>query len=467
MKTISLYDPNTGLFTGETKRGPNLKHLLRHVSHGLAAVEGEIDYRRCRMQLATGEVIDDPALAQLHREQGERRARRSFALEQIAELERKQLRPMRELAIDPGNADAIARLRELDDSISKLRAELPGVTSRRMCAALVALLLALTSSAGITTFVGSPRAFVAPPPGGGGEDCGDPHTALQIAACALAPGDDTQTIGANDGLSGLDSAAFSSIQWGNQFYYDDEHSTALLVGKEPSAGGGSPDPGARTNNLYTASTNTWASSGFFDIDGTIETGHVYESVGYDDDEQTLYVGRWNAEYIQTWTVGSPLTSGWGTTSTFAGHWMPDSTPQAVPQCWHPNLYGAGDGGLVIVRNVNQSTDMELLAWRESTDTYASVPGTQHDTTTAPQAGTCEYIRSGDYVIAGATYGNFYRLSAGSGGSLGTATQIADPPVDLRTGGSSTSDIGVLIDDPSGTASAYILEKGAATNRVWR
>ena len=64
-----------------------------------------------------GEVITDSSLG-VERDQQQARDR---ALPQIAELERRQLRPLRELLIDPNNADARSRLAEIDEQIATLR----------------------------------------------------------------------------------------------------------------------------------------------------------------------------------------------------------------------------------------------------------------------------------------------------------------------------------------------------------
>lgn len=124
MKTFSLYEPSTGLFTGETRSGSRPDFVLKMIPAGLAAIEGHFDHRRQRVDLASGEVIDDPALAEVNRERSERRAHRAFALDQIAELERKQLRPIRELQIDPTNEQARARVAEIEAQIAELRAAL-------------------------------------------------------------------------------------------------------------------------------------------------------------------------------------------------------------------------------------------------------------------------------------------------------------------------------------------------------
>jgi hypothetical protein len=293
-----------------------------------------------------------------------------------------------------------------------------------------------------------------------------PVTALEIAAAGLAPGESTSAIGGNEGVAGITTGSDGvrqTFQWGNRFHYDHAHRVAHLVGKDAIAGGGDA---ARSNNVYDALTNTWTTSGRFHIDGTAETGHLYESFGLDPVERTIYLGRWSETYLQRWTFGSPPESDWSATATYGQHWMPNASPTAPPLCWHPNLFGPGDGGLVILRNIDQSDNMELLAWHAATDTFHSIPGTQHDAGgTSVQLGVCEYVRSGDHVI-GCSVGadSAFRVAAGSNGNVASGVAISAPPIPCAYTQSATR--GVLIDDPTGQGGPYILEK-CGTNRVWK
>lgn len=123
LRTFALYHLATGHFTG--------KHILctkdmlgRNTPEGCASIEGRYDRMCQRVDLETGSVIDDEILAEQNRRIRERQQRRDHAALRIAELERKQARPQRELQLDPNNAEARARLEQIDAQIAALREEL-------------------------------------------------------------------------------------------------------------------------------------------------------------------------------------------------------------------------------------------------------------------------------------------------------------------------------------------------------
>ena len=177
-----------------------------------------------------------------------------------------------------------------------------------------------------------------------------------------------------------------------------------------------------------------------------------------------YVGRWGTvrRPSRPGTGVRPLDS-WSTTRTARGRFSSTNATQPV-SCWHPNLFGSGDGGLIAIHLVSGS-NVELAAWRRSTDTWSTIPGSHNDASGgSPQLGAIEYVRGAGFAIATFATGSTFRIGAGSNGQTATAVQIGNPPIACRHAGS--SNVGILIDDPSGGPNAYILEKGAG-NRVWR
>ena len=118
--TWSFFDSTTGKFSGRTFSASNDRDLKGNTRPGFVAIEGEYDSFRQRVDLATGEVIEDLSLGQ-ERDQARRR---DATLQQIADLEQKQLRPLRELAVDPNNGAAETRLRAIDEKIAELREQL-------------------------------------------------------------------------------------------------------------------------------------------------------------------------------------------------------------------------------------------------------------------------------------------------------------------------------------------------------
>lgn len=97
-KTWSFVDAND-VYTGKTFTGP-AHALATNTPEGCRAVEGPLERDRNRL---------DPELE------------RSRTLERIEALERQQARPLRELAIDPANAEATQRLAVIDEQIAMLR----------------------------------------------------------------------------------------------------------------------------------------------------------------------------------------------------------------------------------------------------------------------------------------------------------------------------------------------------------
>jgi hypothetical protein len=96
--TWSFVDIETGAFTGRRFSGP--AHALEaNTPEGCRAVEGALQL----------EARDDPEL------------RRSRIVERIEALERRQQRPLRELQIDPTNAEARSRLEQIESEIEQLR----------------------------------------------------------------------------------------------------------------------------------------------------------------------------------------------------------------------------------------------------------------------------------------------------------------------------------------------------------
>jgi hypothetical protein len=133
----SFYDLNTGRLTGRTFTGLE-DHLAINTPPGCATVKGVHDALSKRVDLETGALVDyqppqpdedhewDASTRRWRKRADvvEREWRRERARTQIADLERRQSRPMRELQIDPANAEARARLADIDAQITALRGEL-------------------------------------------------------------------------------------------------------------------------------------------------------------------------------------------------------------------------------------------------------------------------------------------------------------------------------------------------------
>ncbi len=116
MTTWSFYDLATGLFIGRTRRGDR----VGTVPTGCGYIAGFYDRLSQRVDLDTGQVITyERTQAEIAAARRDRERR--VAVHRIAALEMAQQRPMRELALDPANADARQRLAAIDAAIAAAR----------------------------------------------------------------------------------------------------------------------------------------------------------------------------------------------------------------------------------------------------------------------------------------------------------------------------------------------------------
>lgn len=278
------------------------------------------------------------------------------------------------------------------------------------------------------------------------------QTAIEAIAASLAPGMHSTALGD----SGLSNAALFTVQWCNRFFYDHERGRAHMLGKNASSQGAE-----RSHCLYDANSNTWS----YSVYGGNETGHIYESFAYDHKEGVPYYGQWSGQpsAIRFWQNGTALNN-WSSTSTSL--WNFSSTNAVNPVlCWHPDLFGHDDGGLLAIRLIS-GTRVELVAWRRANNSWTAVPGSETNASGgSPQYGAMVYVRAAGHVVVTFATGNTFTVGAGSNGKPARPNQIANPPIRCQSTGAN-GNIGILIEDPAGSSSPYILEKGGS-NRVWR
>jgi hypothetical protein len=129
MKTYSLYDSATGVFTGQTLTLPEAM-LKANVPPGLAAMEGAFNEHGQRVDLETGEVVEwqspqPPGDDMRHPvwDENTRRWRfvpteRAEQLRSVRELEGGQARALRALALNPDDQVARQRLVAIEAAIA-------------------------------------------------------------------------------------------------------------------------------------------------------------------------------------------------------------------------------------------------------------------------------------------------------------------------------------------------------------
>lgn len=119
MKTWSFYSMSNGLFAGRAYSGPD-DSIEANTPVGFVAIEGSFDRHAQRVDLATGQVIVDELLGA----ERDTQRRRDVALRTIAALELTQLRPERELRLNPANETAQRKMEEIEAAIVIERAKL-------------------------------------------------------------------------------------------------------------------------------------------------------------------------------------------------------------------------------------------------------------------------------------------------------------------------------------------------------
>jgi hypothetical protein len=136
IKTFSLYEASSGLFTGKRLQCDEDGLVEARLPPGTLAIEGAHDHMSQRVDLATGKVVAYHPLApsadhewnaaskrwQVSKGARESEGRRAVVFARIHALETSQGRAIREATL--GDQTAMKRLKEIDAEIAALRAEL-------------------------------------------------------------------------------------------------------------------------------------------------------------------------------------------------------------------------------------------------------------------------------------------------------------------------------------------------------
>jgi hypothetical protein len=136
IKTFSLYEAATGLFTGKRLQCDEDALLNVRLPPGTLAMEGAFDHMSQRVDLSTGSVVAYHPLApspehewnaaskrwQVRQSVRPSEGRRAVVFARIHALETSQGRAIREATL--GDPAAMKRLKDIDAEIAALRAEL-------------------------------------------------------------------------------------------------------------------------------------------------------------------------------------------------------------------------------------------------------------------------------------------------------------------------------------------------------
>lgn len=234
--------------------------------------------------------------------------------------------------------------------------------------------------------------------------------------------------------------------------------------------------GAYSHWIYSAATDSWRSTTTDLIPGAL--GHVW-NVGFDINTGDYYYLAQNAseEFVRYMDRSAEAGAGqtnspWTQTATATPDDIRGGSPEGCVH-FHPNLYGSGDGGLILWGLTFMS------AWRQSTDTWTRLAG--YGGSASPywsqSNGGGIYLPGYDRLVMGTGFSasaqspRFMVVEAGSGGSLEANSPnfaLHSPPAAVEKVINSTSAAlpwGKLVVDPANDSRLMILEAGPP-HRVW-
>lgn len=261
------------------------------------------------------------------------------------------------------------------------------------------------------------------------------------------------------GGSDLDITEFRNDQvWNNQeitwcsncSFYDANRKEIQYVTKPQSSQTSASENYA--HYIYSESGESWSNTGY-DLGST--TGHVY-STAFDPDNGEIFFLDWGADDVRRYDRAD---SSWSDTPTDAD--LPGGQDWTAGMVYHPNLFGAGDGGLIFC----PTGDTDAQVWRRSTNTWVTLSDVSCQNG-LNNGGQGIYIPGLDAAMIAGFSGSVYRVDAGSGGTIGSATDLGNqgtPNIGWENGPSSGH--GKAIIDPNDSSRVLVLEFGG-TSRVW-
>lgn len=256
------------------------------------------------------------------------------------------------------------------------------------------------------------------------------QTALEIAAGGLVSGASTSFTVAPFYSDGL--------HWQSSWHYDAIHKKAHLLYKAANANT------SWAHRVYDEATDTWSDGGLSDD----APGHIYGSATIDSDTGDLYLLVWSDTSVRRFSGGTQSwdfqTSNWVIGNT--------STAPRSSVVWHPNLYGPGDGGLIVDCGYNTQP---IIAWRKSTDTWATI--------VAPPTGSPGYTGVGCYLpsldtalVGGSNDGTATGKLITPGPSVSTGDVF---PLELAGDSRTNPAYGAVVPHPGNQAKFLILQNG--------
>ncbi len=275
------------------------------------------------------------------------------------------------------------------------------------------------------------------------------------AAANLAAGEQT-------GTSFTTSWTGSSIpidtywNWNNKWFIDGPNDLGYGATKLANSNG------SMHHFVYDMVNNIFRSANC----GFNTSGHVYDCVAYDYDDARGFLvpggGRddtlWYTDVVPGSTPANPTS--FGDTAATAISSIMYTTGSFISaegaMDYHPNLYGAGQGGWVIV------CQKGIAARRKSTGVYSTIMGA--GTFINADVPGCVYSRGLDACVVaingpGTGTAMTYKVTNST-----TITTLSAQPMSLGPDRNNTG--AALVDAPNGQATVYALER-VANGKVWK
>jgi hypothetical protein len=278
-----------------------------------------------------------------------------------------------------------------------------------------------------------------------------PTTALSIAVSDLGPGESVSFTPPPVG------AGINGISWqGATAYWSD------IAGGEFSFMSKAQQFNNPNHWIYSESADAWRQTGPLAADN----GHIWMH-SHDAATGDYYYMDYNGDFRYVRIMNRSVEAGQGATNS---PWQQTSTAPFELRSsdnivgdlgWHPNLYGPGDGGLLVWAFSGGTFAYQLSAWRKQTDTWelnGSLVGAGEN-----NAGSGRYLPGWDrFLIASGRSRELFLMEAGSGAALAAnPSGFEVPPVRV---GAETTQHGKLVVDPRNQSNLLLL--GAQTSQVW-
>lgn len=274
------------------------------------------------------------------------------------------------------------------------------------------------------------------------------NSSLAARAAALGLGESDLNIEALRNTLATASSQRYDISWCSVLsFYDANRREIQYMGKSQSS-----QSGRYVHYIYSEANGSWRTTGTNLGSGT---GHIY-TCAFDPDNGEYFFLNWGANNVRRYNRANDSWSDTPTNNNLPGGYEWNSG-----MVYHPNLFGARDGGLIFCPSFASNAQV----WRRSTNSWSTLNGVsaQNSENNGAQG---IYIPGLDAAMIAGFSGNVYRIDAGSGGSIGSVTSLGDQGTpNIGWMANQSSGAGKAVIDPNNPSRVLVLEFGGSS-RVW-